>query len=274
MLPLAKGRIIVRSAIRGNSFCPPDRNPGLEGESMKPTDSAEEVPRRVIVTGASRGLGRVLARHLAKANWRVGVIARSSESLEELLSEGQVEAVEVADLTDENAARHAIESLATTLGGLDALINNAGKVYFEAFEEMQSEQFLQVLKQNLMTAVNSSLSALPHLKRSKKPSLIQISSISGIQPLPGGSAYSAAKHGLVGWSRSIFSELRQQGIRVSLIHPGSIAAEPPSNTSEGPSDADPLDPVQIAQVVLQQLEAPPGTVLSEVEIRPLKPPRR
>ncbi len=241
---------------------------------MTEPGSTDAVCRRVIVTGASRGLGRVIARHLAGADWRVGVVARNRKAIGELLDGSRVEAAEVADLTDAVAARAAIDALAGKLGGIDALVNNAGKVHFEPFEEMQSDQFLAVVQQNLMTAVNSSLAALPHLKRSKKASLIQISSISGIRPLPGGAAYAAAKHALVGWSRSVFGELRHQGIRVSLIHPGSIAEESTSNAAETASAADPLDPVEIARVIEQQLEAPPGTLLSEVEIRPLQPPAR
>ena len=93
--------------------------------------------------------------------------------------------------------------------------------------------------------------------------MVNISSISGIQPLPGGSAYAAAKHGLVGWSRSIFHEFRDEGIRVSLVHPGSIEAQESSGV---PAE-------EVARAVAAILEAPPGTVISELEVRPLKPPR-
>lgn len=81
--------------------------------------------------------------------------------------------------------------------------------------------------------------------------------------MPEGSAYGAAKHALVGWSRSIFQEFRDEGIRVSSVHPGSIGA------NERPG----VPPEEVGQVVAAILEAPPGTVITEVEVRPLKPPR-
>ena len=74
----------------------------------------------------------------------------------------------------------------------------------------------------------------------------------------------------MGWSRSIFGELREQGIRVSLLHPGSITPNEQEVASENLS----MPPEEVARMVLHQLEAPPGTVVSEVEIRPLYPPRR
>ena len=92
---------------------------------------------------------------------------------------------------------------------------------------------------------------------------MQISSISGTHPLPGGSACAAAKHGLVGWSRSIFHEFRNEGIRVSLVHPGSIESVGASGV---PSE-------EVAQVVATILEAPQGTLIGEVEVRPLQIPR-
>ena len=230
--------------------------------------------RCVIVTGASRGLGRVMAIDLAQAGWRVGVVARDGEALKSLVSEHPEIQMVTADLTSDQEAKEAIDALATSMGRLDAIVNNAGKVHFEAFAEMSAQRFSQVIGQNLMTAIHSTQAALPWLRKQESGSIVQISSISGIQPLPGGSAYAAAKHALVGWCRSIFSELRREGIRVSLIHPGSIAAESAQIGSEKASVTDPLDPGEVASVLIQLLEAPPGTVLSEVEIRPLLPPAK
>lgn len=228
----------------------------------------------MIVTGASRGLGRVMAIDLAQAGWRVGVVARDGEALKSLVSEHPEIQMVTADLTSDQEAKEAIDALATSMGRLDAIVNNAGKVHFEAFAEMSAQRFSQVIGQNLMTAIHSTQAALPWLRKQESGSIVQISSISGIQPLPGGSAYAAAKHALVGWCRSIFSELRREGIRVSLIHPGSIAAESAQIGSEKASVTDPLDPGEVASVLIQLLEAPPGTVLSEVEIRPLLPPAK
>ena len=233
-----------------------------------------QINRRVIVTGASRGLGRVLATRLAEVGWKVGAIARDGAALEALASKHPSIRIAVADLTDAEEAGVAIDELAQTLGGIDAIVNNAGKVHFEDFDGMSNDRFQTVIQQNLMTAIHSTQAALPWLQKQESASIVQISSISGIQPLPGGSAYAAAKHAVVGWCRSIFSELRGQGIRVSLIHPGSIAAESTQIAPERASVTDPLDPAEVAKVLIQVLDAPPGTVLSEVEIRPLQPPAK
>ena len=274
MLTLVTGGGIERFA-----FCRPTFSgtyvPGSSKVQVRMMSSPSgKERRRVIVTGASRGLGRVMAGFLARSGWQVGVISRDEEALTDLVNESQEISAEIADLTDASATRTAIDALAESMGGVDALVNNAGKVHFEPFCEMEVGQFEAVIRQNLLTAVHATKFALPWLQHHESATIVQISSISGIQPLPGGSAYAAAKHALVGWSRSIFSELRHQGIRVCLIHPGSISPEVSQIPPEKASAQDPLDPTEISRVVLQQLEAPPGTLLSEVEIRPLMPPRR
>ncbi len=219
--------------------------------------------RRVIVTGGSRGLGLAIAGHLTSNGWQVGILARDEAGLSEAVrSRAAVTSVAV-DLTDSTAAGLAIDQLAADLGGVDALVNNAGKVLRSRFEKLDPAQFRSVIEQNLFCAVHATHAAIPHLKQSGGGSVVNISSISGIQPLPGGSAYAAAKHGLVGWSRSIFHEFRGEGIRVSLVHPGSIEAQESSGV---PAE-------EVARAVAAILEAPPGTVISELEVRPLKPPR-
>ena len=219
--------------------------------------------RRVIVTGGSRGLGLSIAQQLTTNGWQVGIVARDGEAVAAALRCGAAVSGVSADLVDPIAAGSAIEQLAHQLGGLDALVNNAGKVLRSRFDELDPEQFRAVIEQNLLSAVHATMAALPHLRQSGGGSLVQISSISGTQPLPGGSAYAAAKHGLVGWSRSIFHEFRDEGIRVSLVHPGSI------ESGESPG----VPAKEVAQVVAGILQAPEGTLIGEVEVRPLQAPQ-
>lgn len=192
----------------------------------------------------------------------MAILARNEEAVSAAVDRGVAMAGTAVDLVDPVAAAAAIEQLVGELGGLDALVNNAGKVLRSRFDELQPEQFRAVIEQNLLTAVHATMAALPHLRQSGGGTLVQISSISGTHPLPGGSAYAAAKHALVGWSRSIFHELRDEGIRVSLVHPGSIAAEGASG----------VDAEELSRVVTGILEASPATHISEVEVRPLRVP--
>ncbi|HIC22947.1 MAG TPA: SDR family oxidoreductase, partial [Planctomycetes bacterium] len=108
--------------------------------------------RRVIVTGGSRGLGLAIAGHLTSNGWQVGILARDEAGLSEAVrSRAAVTSVAV-DLTDSTAAGLAIDQLAADLGGVDALVNNAGKVLRSRFDELDPGHFQAVIDQNLMTA--------------------------------------------------------------------------------------------------------------------------
>lgn len=230
---------------------------------------------RVIVTGASKGIGRGIATYLAMDGMTVGLLARSRDLLEDLAQgirdqDGACE-TEACDLRDIHGAASAIDSLAEKLGGIDALVNNAGLVIRKNVFDLSPEEWHAMIDTNVNGVFYATRAALPHLQRNGGGHIINISSISGKLPLPGGSGYAASKYAVTGFSLSLFQELRDHNITVSTIYPGSVDSE--SHRHGGQDDASwKVAPEDVGKVCRDILTAAPGTAISELEIRPLRRP--
>jgi len=184
---------------------------------------------RVIVTGASSGIGRALAVELAADGARVVIVARREDRLEELAEQikadgGTVEIV-AGDITDEDLRRRAIEKAQSSFGGLDALINNAGVGAMGLFEDADPKRVREIMEVNFFSLVEMTRLALPLLKQGEKPIIVNISSILGHRGVPHNSEYAASKFAVAGFSESIRAELAAQGIDVLVVSPGTTATE-------------------------------------------------
>ncbi len=230
---------------------------------------------KVIVTGASRGIGKGLASYLAKDGFSVGLIARSAEALGDacasIRDQGGTAFGAACDLRDAEMTAAAIQELSAELGGVDALINNAGIVLRKSVWDISLDEWRALVDTNLSGLFYATRAVLPLFKAQGHGHLINLSSISGKVPLPGGSAYAATKFAVTGFSQSLVSEVRDFGIKVTAIFPGSV--------DSGSQRHDPaadhswkLTPEDIASTCAHVLRAAPGTLISEVEIRPLRRP--
>lgn len=232
---------------------------------------------KVIVTGASKGIGRGIASYLAMDGFEVGLLARSGALLEDLRQsleeEGGTSVHASADLRDPESAASAIESLIDALGGCDALINNAGLVIRKSVWDLSDEEWRAMVETNLSGLFYATRAVLPHFKAQGRGHLVNVSSISGKVPLPGGSGYAATKYGVTGFSQSLFQEVRDYGIKVTTIFPGSV--DTASHRHDPESDHSwKVTPEEIGQACAQVLRMDPGTLVSEVEIRSLyRPPK-
>jgi len=232
---------------------------------------------KIIVTGASRGLGKGIARYLAAAGHTVGMLARSQELLSKLQSEFSVHGIHhpavACDLRDPAATESAMKQLIDNMGGVDALINNAGLVIRKNCFDLSLDEWHDMVNTNINGLFYATRAVLEPMKAQGAGHIINISSISGRLPLAGGSAYAATKFACTGFSQSLFLEVRDFGIKVTTIFPGSVnSASHRHNPEEDHSWK--VSPVEVGQACLDVLETRAGMCISELEIRPLsRPPK-
>jgi short-subunit dehydrogenase len=179
---------------------------------------------RVLVTGASQGIGRALVVEAAKRGCRVLAAARSQPLLDELAAQvraagGTVETV-AADVTKPDDRRAMAEAATRHFGGLDVLINNAGIGATGHFMDSEPEVLRQIFETNFFGLTETTRAFLPLLKQGVTPAIVNISSVVGKRALPARALYSASKFAVVGFSEAIRAELAKDGIDVLVVSPG------------------------------------------------------
>lgn len=183
-----------------------------------------EPSRRVLITGASSGIGSATARLLDRRGNRLALLARSAEGLEETRSSltGDAETI-IADVTDREALEAAVGRATEALGGLDAVVVGAAGTAFGPFREIDAEDFDRTIATTLTGAVDTIRAALEPVERSGG-TIVVVGSVAGRVPLPLMSPYVTAKHGLRGLVRSLRIELRAAGSEASicLVDPGPV----------------------------------------------------
>jgi short-subunit dehydrogenase len=185
--------------------------------------------RRIILTGASEGIGRALALELAARGARIAVAARDRERLESLAAECRVrggEALAVpTDVTNAQDLEWLVAETLKTFGGIDAVIHNAGITMWSRFDALKDlEIFERVMEVNYYAPVRLTAMALPHLKESRGL-IVAIASLAGLTGVPERSAYAGSKHAMIGFFESLRIELAGSGVDVSLIAPGFVVTE-------------------------------------------------
>jgi len=183
--------------------------------------------KRVLITGASSGVGAAAAVAFARAGADVALLARRREGLEVAATAarayGGAVHVVAADVADRPALEAAVAEAVDALGGLDVLVSNAAAMLYGAFEAVVPEEFDRTLEITFTGAVNVIRAALPHLERSHG-TIVVTGSIMGKVPLPTLSSYAAAKHALRGFLGSLRVELRAKGspVTISIVNPGAV----------------------------------------------------
>lgn len=197
--------------------------------------------RGVLVTGASRGIGRAVAMAFAEAGDRVAVhYGRSKELAEEVAASlpGEGHVVVQADMADPIAVREAVDFAASQLGRLDVLVNNAGIFVahppLETTYEQWQEAWSRTLATNLTGAANATFCALPHMIAAGGGVVVNVSSRGAFRGEPDNPAYGASKAGMNAFGQSMAVALAPHDIRVGTVAPGFVQTEMAREVLDGP----------------------------------------
>ena len=231
----------------------------------------------VLITGGSKGIGYGIAESLMQQGARVAITSRSQDSADEaaakLNESGQGEAIGVAaDVRHMDSQQQAVDAVVDKWGQLDVLVANAGLGHFASIKEMTADQWSEVIDTNLTGVFYSIKASLDALTQSQGY-IITISSLAGTNFFAGGSAYNASKFGLTGFTQSVMLDLRQDGIKVTTIMPGSVATHFNGHQPSG-DDNWKIQIEDMGQLVVDLLRMHPRTLPSKVEVRPSKPPQK
>ena len=206
-----------------------------------------------LVTGASRGIGKVIAMELASQGYDLALVARDASALAEVIAalpESCANAVAIpADLTQEESYESVVEACVSQLGGLDVLVNCAGMPQSGPFTDVTPEQWDRIFAVNAKAPFFISKAALPYLKKSEKPIVINIASVVGFKGYIHQSAYASSKHALTGFTKVFAKEVQPFGIRVHLISPGGVATEMVTKMRPDINPAELIQPEEIAEIV-------------------------
>jgi NAD(P)-dependent dehydrogenase (short-subunit alcohol dehydrogenase family) len=229
-----------------------------------------------LVTGAGRGIGRAIARRLAGAGVAVTAVSRTASDLDSLVrqitADGGRAVAFPGDVRDGSVCTGAVARASEAHGRLQILVNNAGIGLHASAAETTDEDWARVFDTNLTAVFRLTRAALPHLSRGGGH-VFMISSLAGQNPIAGMSAYCASKAALDHFARCLMLEVRQQGVKVTTIAPGSVATGF-GGENEGTAASWKLQPADVADTVLDLLRTRDDAHLSRVDMRPLRPPTR
>ena len=228
-----------------------------------------------VVTGGSKGIGKQIALSLGRQGCRVVIAARNKEELTEAAAEIKASGIDVlpvqTDVRRIQDAKRLVATVRERFGPAHILVNNAGIGLFAEVSKMSEEDFRAVLETNLFGVFFCTQAFLPGMIENNGGSIINISSLAGKNSFAGGAAYCASKHALISFAECLMLEVRHHNIKVSTICPGSVQTDfsPDSKTKSWA-----LTGEDVAKAVVDVLTTSTGSLMSLIEMRPLRPPKK
>ncbi len=236
-----------------------------------------EIQNKVaVVTGASAGLGQSFARSLVEHGMQVFGLARRQERLESLRDEaGDGFHPVVCDVRDERSVRDAFDQIMASTGRIDVLINNAGLGRFAPVDQLSVDDWDVQIETNLRGVFLCARAVIPIMRKQNEETgfggyIINIASIAGLLGNPNLAAYNASKFGVRGFSEALMKEVRDDGIKVTCIYPGSVETSFSVNTTPS-ATTNKMLPEDLAETVLHLLQTRDNYLISELVMRPLRP---
>jgi NADP-dependent 3-hydroxy acid dehydrogenase YdfG len=232
--------------------------------------------RKILITGATSGIGRATAELAAKNGHTLFLSGRNETSLSELSSELNAAGFFAADVVQTAEVSQLVEEAKKTMGGIDVLLNNAGLGIFDPLENARLEDWHTMIDVNIKGVLNVLHATLPHLIESNGH-LINLGSLASHYVFPNSGIYCATKHAVFAISESVRTELAKK-IRVTTISPGSVNTPFVEQTKNNellnqlrPSFAAGMPVEWVAQQILNAIEVPEGVNVSEIIMRPFRP---
>jgi len=225
-----------------------------------------------LVTGAGRGIGRAVAAAFAREGALVVLAARSTRELASIQREieagGGRALVVPTDVRQEPAVAALVSRTLAESGRIDCLVTAAGLAAFGPVADAKTEDWDQLMAVNLRGAFLCCRAVLPAMTAQGRGTIINIGSVVTSRTLPGSGAYTAAKYGLLGFSRVLAEEMRTHGVRVGVLSAGATDTPLWDAVPQPPDRALMLKPSVIAEAALLMAALPPGATLEELTLLP------
>lgn len=223
-----------------------------------------------LVTGGNRGIGRGVADALAREGYTVAITARDAKvALEAARAIGSGARGYACDVRKPEQVAAVFAAVEQELGGLDVLVNNAGVGLFAPIATMSLEDWHTVIDTNVNGLFYCTREAIPRMQKRGGGYIFNVSSLAGRNAFPSAGAYCASKHAVNGLSEVLFQEVRDLGIRVTYLMPGSVATEFGRGSAAKQDWA--LQAEDVGEMVVDLLKTNPRALHSRVEMRPARP---
>ncbi len=225
-----------------------------------------------IVTGAGRGIGRAVALAFSREGATVALAARTASELETVATQIKGRArralVVPTDVTSETSVAALVEKVLTDFKKVDILLTAAGLATFAPLVDTKPEDWDRMMAVNLRGVFLACRAVLPAMMRQRRGTIINIASIAAKRAIPGGAAYAASKHAVLGLSQVLAEEMRPHGVRVGALCPGAVDTSLWDGVPKAPERSRMLRPEDVAEAALLMASLPPGASLEDLTLLP------
>lgn len=218
--------------------------------------------KTAVVTGSSSGIGLAVCRALLDAGaWVFGLSRRETP-----IAHDRFRWLET-DVTREAEIDRAFDAVLAEHGRVDLLVNNAGFGFFRDIELIDPAEWRRLIDTNLTAMFLCSRKVAPSMKAARSGMIVNVGSVAGKRGIKGGTAYCASKFAVNGFSESLMEELREFGIRVACVNPGSVMTEFFDHAGLQPKKY--MQPGDLARLIVSLVELPDGMLPGDLTVRPL-----
>lgn len=225
-----------------------------------------------IVTGAGRGIGRAVALAFSREGATVALAARTASELETVATQIKGRArralVVPTDVTSETSVAALVEKVLADFKKVDILLTAAGLATFAPLVDTKPEDWDRMMAVNLRGVFLACRAVLPAMMRQRRGTIINIASIAAKRAIPGGAAYAASKHAVLGLSQVLAEEMRPHGVRVGALCPGAVDTSLWDGVPKAPERSRMLRPEDVAEAALLMASLPPGASLEDLTLLP------